>query len=57
MMTKASQAVLGGFAIKVGHEVTKYPDHLTDKRGVKMWSAVMEQLDLLNGKRKGRSGS
>ena len=32
-MTKASQIVLGGFAIKVGIEETRYPDHLTDKRG------------------------
>ncbi len=47
MMTKASQIVLGGFAIKVGIEITKYPNHLTDKRGTKMWAAVMEQMDLL----------
>jgi DNA polymerase-1 len=47
MMTKASQIVLGGFAIKVGHEVTKYPNHLTDKRGTKMWTAVMAELDKL----------
>jgi DNA polymerase-1 len=47
LMTEASQTVLGGFAIKVGIEVTRYPDHLTDKRGVKMWSAVMGQLELL----------
>jgi DNA polymerase I len=56
LMTKASQVVLGGFAIKVGVEITKYPDHLTDKRGVKMWTTVMEQLDLLRKKsRKGRA--
>jgi DNA polymerase I len=47
MMTKASQIVLGGFAIKVGYEITKYPDHLTDKRGTKMWAAVMEQIEKL----------
>jgi DNA polymerase I len=47
LMTKASQIVLGGFAIKVGIEITRYPDHLTDKRGTKMWAAVMEQLALL----------
>jgi DNA polymerase-1 len=47
MMVKASQIVLGGFAIKVGYEITKYPDHLTDKRGAKMWAAVMEQMDKL----------
>jgi hypothetical protein len=53
MMTKASQIVLGGFAIKVGCDVTKYPDHLTDKRGKVMWAAVMEQMDLLNASRRG----
>ena len=47
LMIKASQIVLSGFALKVGVDVTKYPDHLTDKRGKKMWTKVMEQLDLL----------
>jgi DNA polymerase-1 len=47
LMAKASQVVLGGFTIKVGIEITRYPDHLTDKRGTKMWAAVMEQMDLL----------
>ena len=47
LMVRASQIVLGGFSLKVGVETTQYPDHLTDKRGVKMWAAVMEQMDLL----------
>ena len=47
MMAKASQIVLGGFTIKVGVETTLYPNHLTDKRGTKMWAAVMGQLALL----------
>jgi DNA polymerase I len=47
MMAKASQIVLGGFTLKIGVEVTKYPDHLTDKRGKKMWTEVMKQLDLI----------
>jgi DNA polymerase I-like protein with 3'-5' exonuclease and polymerase domains len=51
MMTRASQIVLGGFAIKVGIEITKYPDHLTDKRGTKMWATVMEELELLRKKK------
>lgn len=55
LMIKASQIVLGGFALKVGVEVTRYPDHLTDKRGTKMWAAVTKQLDLLKRpKAKGR---
>jgi hypothetical protein len=52
LMTKASQVVLSGFAIKVGYEVTKYPDHLTDKRGKRMWEAVMAQMDLLKRRRR-----
>ncbi len=48
LMVKASQIVLGGFSLKVGVEITKYPNHLTDKRGTKMWDAVMEQMALLN---------
>ena len=47
LMVKASQIVLSGFALKVGTETTKYPDHLTDKRGTRMWEAVMKQMDLL----------
>ena len=47
LMVRASQIVLGGFSLKVGAEITKYPNHLTDKRGAKMWTKVMEQLDLL----------
>jgi hypothetical protein len=47
LMIKASQIVLGGSALKVGVEITKYPDHLTDKRGLKMWTEVMKQLDLI----------
>jgi DNA polymerase family A len=47
LMVRASQIVLGGFSLKVGVETTQYPDHLADKRGVKMWAAVMEQMDLL----------
>jgi DNA polymerase I len=49
LMTKASRIVLSDFAIKVGIEITVYPDHLTDKRGKEMWAAVMEQMALLNG--------
>ena len=30
MMTRASQVVLSGFALKVGIEETRYPNHLTD---------------------------
>ena len=45
LMIEASQSVLSGFALKVGHETTKYPDRLTDKRGTKMWAAVMEQME------------
>jgi DNA polymerase I-like protein with 3'-5' exonuclease and polymerase domains len=47
LMIKASQIVLSGFALKVGVDVTKYPGHLTDKRGEKMWTEVMKQLDLI----------
>jgi DNA polymerase-1 len=53
LMIRASQIVLGGFAIKVGIEVTKYPDHLTDKRGTKMWAAVMEQMAIIEGDKQG----
>ena len=52
LMVKASQIVLSGFALKVGIEVTKYPDHLTDKRGTRMWEAVMKQMDLLKRRRR-----
>jgi DNA polymerase-1 len=47
LMVKASQIVLSGFALKVGVEITKFPGHLSDKRGQKMWAEVMRQLDLL----------
>jgi hypothetical protein len=47
LMAKASRIVLSGFEIKVGHETTVYPNHLTDKRGTKMWAAVMAELDKL----------
>jgi DNA polymerase-1 len=55
LMVRASQIVLGGFALKIGHETTKYPDHLTDKRGTKMFAAVMEQMGKLK-KTTGNSG-
>jgi DNA polymerase-1 len=47
LMAKASQIVLGGFTLKIGVDETKYPGYLTDKRGAKMWTKVMEQLDLV----------
>jgi DNA polymerase I len=50
MMVKASQIVLGGFALKVGIEETQYPNHLTDARGTKMWTEVMRQLELLRAR-------
>jgi DNA polymerase I len=52
LMTRASRVVLGGFAIKVGIEETRYPNHLTDKRGTKMWTAVMRELELLRARAK-----
>jgi hypothetical protein len=51
LMVKGSQIVLGGFALKVGHETTKYLDHLTDKRGAKMWTEVMKQMALIRKKK------
>ena len=51
LMVRASQIVLGGFALKVGTEVTQYPDHLTDKRGTRMWEAVMKQMDVFKRRR------
>jgi DNA polymerase-1 len=47
-MARASKAVLGGFEIRVGVEIFKYPDRYMDEgRGRKMWDTVLGLLDEL----------
>jgi len=47
-MAQASKAVLGGFEIRVGVEIFKYPDRYMDEnRGRQMWDTVIGLLDEL----------
>ena len=48
IMAHASKAVLGGFEIRVGVEIFKYPDRYMDEsRGRQMWDTVLGLLDQL----------
>jgi DNA polymerase I len=48
IMAHASKAVLGGFEIRVGVEIFKYPERYMDEsRGRQMWDTVVQLLDQL----------
>jgi len=48
-MTRASKLVLGGFEIRVGVEIVKYPSRYMDEgRGRVMWDTVMGLLAQLD---------
>ena len=47
-MRKASEVVLPGFPLKTDAKIVRHPDHYTDPRGERMWTAVrciFAQLD------------
>jgi DNA polymerase I len=39
-MTKASEVILDGFALKTKAELVRHPDHYADKRGTAFWERV-----------------
>jgi hypothetical protein len=44
IMRRSSRIVLG-FALRSDTTIARYPDRYSDKRGERMWSVVMQQLD------------
>jgi DNA polymerase-1 len=47
-MAEASRIVLGGFELNTDVSITRWPNRYMDKRGVKMWGKVMEELSALD---------
>jgi hypothetical protein len=43
-MEDASALILNGFKLRSDVEVYKYPDHYSDKRGIKMWKTINDLL-------------
>jgi hypothetical protein len=50
LMQEASKIVLGGFAVRTGAELIKYPDRYVDDRGKQMWNKVIEILERVEKK-------
>jgi hypothetical protein len=44
-MDRASRAVLGGFAVKVDHKITTWPDRYMDEDGEVHWNQLMKYLE------------
>ena len=44
-MAEASRVVLGGFELRTGVELVRYPDRYTDSRGAVMWSTITGLLE------------
>ncbi len=43
-MKRASEIVLGGYALRSDAEIVRYPDRVTSEKGEKMWRLVEEEL-------------
>ena len=44
-MAEAARIVLGGFELRTGVELVRYPDRYADPRGAVMWATIMELLE------------
>jgi len=44
-MAEASRIVLSGFEVRTDAKVVRCPERFTDKRGVRMWTAVSEAIE------------
>jgi DNA polymerase-1 len=44
LMVEAGRKVLGGFELRVGADVVRYPDRFSDEKGAAMWSMVTELI-------------
>ena len=49
MMAEASRVILDGFSLRTEAVVVRWPDRYSDKRGARMWEAIMRILDDLDG--------
>jgi hypothetical protein len=50
IMRRASRVVLGAHELRTDATIVRYPDRYSDKRGVKIWSDVIELLAKLQHK-------